>query len=168
MAPQAEEIAGVDFAVAVYREGGVWRVDELAHDRLADVETLTAALRRFPSDGGAAALIGIDEDFFVVCRVNGASVRLLLSDLSAAEDWEFAESVVDALGLPAPVADSDSEEADGQPAGDLGIFADAGFSAIDMAVLLENDFYPDEALSEMADRIGFGELFDDAVGLGEE
>jgi hypothetical protein len=35
-----------------------------------------------------------------------------------------------------------------------------------MAVLLDDvDLYPDEMLSDIARRIGFGELFDDAVGL---
>jgi hypothetical protein len=35
-----------------------------------------------------------------------------------------------------------------------------------MAMLLDDlDLYPDETLSEVARRIGFGEAFDDAVGL---
>ena len=37
---------------------------------------------------------------------------------------------------------------------------------MDMAVLLDDvDLYPDEMLSEVARRLGFGELFDDAVGF---
>ncbi|UDY23278.1 tRNA adenosine deaminase-associated protein [Nocardioides sp. Kera G14] len=160
MAGSADDIEGIDFALAVYREEGAWQVAELAHDLLNDVESLTAALRRFPGDGGAAGLIGVDEDFFIVARVAGSSVRLLLSDVTAAEDWELAESVLDHLGLPDPDDDEDP-----QPAGDLGIFADAGFSAIDMGILLDDDLYPDEALSEIARKVGFGELFDDAVGL---
>lgn len=160
MPDEPQDASGVDFALAVYREEGVWQVEELAHDLIADVETLTAALRRFPGDGGAIGLVGVDEDFFVVVRVAGATVRLLLSDVTAAEDWELAESVVEHLGLPVP---DDEEEV--APAGDLGIFADAGMSAIDMAMLLDDDLYPDEALSEIAGRMGFGDLFDDAVGL---
>jgi putative tRNA adenosine deaminase-associated protein len=156
----SEQLEGVDFALAVYREEGVWTVQELAHDLLTDVETLTAALRRFPGDGGAAGLIAIDEDFFIVCRVAGPQVRLLLSDVTAAEEWELAESVVDYLGLPEP-----EDEDDVVPAGDLGIFADGGFSAMDMGILLDDDLYPDEALSEIARKVGFGTLFDDAVGL---
>lgn len=155
-----EETGGIDFALAVYREEGVWQVAELAHHLLGDVDALVSALRRFPGDGGAAGLIGIDEDFFIVCRVVGSTVRLLLSDVTAAEDWELAESVMDFLGLPDP---DDDEEV--QPAGDLGIFADAGFSAMDMGILLDDDLYPDETLSVIAGRIGFGLLFDDAVGL---
>lgn len=157
----SDQLEGVDFALAVYREEGTWTVQELAVDVLVDVETLAHALRRFPGDGGAAGLIGIDEDFFVICRVTGPAVRLLLSDVTAADEWEIAQSVIDHLGLPIP----DDDEDDVEPAGDLGIFADAGMSAIDMGILLDDDLYPDEALSEVARKIGFGELFDDAVGF---
>jgi hypothetical protein len=35
-----------------------------------------------------------------------------------------------------------------------------------MAVLIDDDdLYPDEMLSDVARRLGFGPLFDDAVGL---
>jgi len=156
-----DEIDGVDFALAVYREEGEWTVQELAHDVLADVETLSHALRRFPGDGGAVGMIAIDEDFFIIVRVAGTSVRVLLSDITAADEWELAASVLDHLGLPLPEEDDDQE-----PAGDLGLLADAGMSAMDMGVLLDDyDLYPDEMLSEVARKLGFGELFDDAVGL---
>jgi putative tRNA adenosine deaminase-associated protein len=157
----SDEMEGVDFALAVYREEGEWQVQELAHDLLADVEGLSHALRRFPGDGGAVGLIGVDEDFFVVVRVAGATVRALLSDVTAADEWELAASVVEFLGLPMP-----EEEDDPEPAGDLGLLADAGMSAMDMGVLLDDeDLYPDEMLSEVARKMGFGKLFDDAVGL---
>lgn len=158
---QLDQIEGVDFALAAYREDGAWTVDELAHDLLTDVETLAHALRRFPGDGGAIGLIGIDEDFFVIVRVVGASTRMLLSDVTAADEWELAASVVDYLGLPEP-----EDEDEPEPAGDLGILADLGMSAMDMGILLdEEDLYPDEMLSEVARKVGFGELFDDAVDL---
>jgi putative tRNA adenosine deaminase-associated protein len=157
----SEEMEGVDFALAVYREEGVWQVQELAHDLLSDVDQLAHALRRFPGDGGAVGLIGIDEDFFVIVRVAGGSVRVLLSDVTAADEWELAASVVEHLGLPMPEDDDEPE-----PAGDLGLLADAGMSAMDMGVLLDDlELYPDEMLSEVARKLGFGKLFDDAVGL---
>ncbi len=156
-----DDADGVDFALAVYREEGVWAVQELAHDVLADVETLSAALRRFPGDGGAVGLIAIDEDFFIILRVVGTSVRLLLSDITAADEWELAASAVGHLGLPMP-EDQDEQE----PAGDLGLLAEIGMSAIEMGSLLDDfDLYPDEMLSEVARKLGFGALFDDAVGL---
>ena len=85
-----EQIEGIDFALAVYRDEGVWQVQEIAHDLLDDVETLAGALRRFPGDFGALALVAVDEDFFVIARVSGPQVRLLLSDVTAADEWEIA------------------------------------------------------------------------------
>ena len=157
----ADQLDGVDFALAAYREEGVWQVQELAHDVLADVETLSHALRRFPGDHGAVGMVAIDEDFFLVVRVAGASTRVLLSDITAADEWELAASAVDHLGLPPP------EDEDAQlPAGDLDLLGDLGMPAMDMGVLLDDfDLYPDEMLSDVARRLGFGELFDEAVGL---
>jgi putative tRNA adenosine deaminase-associated protein len=157
----SEQIEGVDFALAAYREEGEWQVVELAHPLLTDVPSLAHALRRFPGDGGALGLVAIDEDFFVVVRVAGPSVRILLSDITAADEWELARSAVQELGLPEPEDDDDQV-----PAGDLDILGDLGMSAMDMAVLLDDfDLYPDEMLSDVARRAGFGPLFDEAVGL---
>ena len=157
----ADQIDAVDFALAAYREEGDWQVQELAHDVLEDLHTLSHALRRFPGDGGAVGMVAIDEDFFIIVRVAGASTRVLLSDITAADEWELARSVVDFLALP------DVEEVDDQvPAGDLDLLGDLGMHAMDMAVLIDDfDLYPDEMLSEVARRLGFGRLFDDAVGL---
>ena len=157
----ADQLDAVDFALAAYREEGEWQVEELAHDVLSDVETLAHALRRFPGDHGAVGMIAIDEDFFVIARVAGAQTRVLLSDVTAADEWELATSAVEFLGLP---LDEDDDEP--VPAGDLDLLADLGMAAMDMGVLLDDlDLYPDETLSEVARRIGFGTQFDDAVGL---
>ena len=86
---------------------------------------------------------------------------MLLSDITAADEWELASSAVDFLDLPEP-----EDEDDQVPAGDLDLLGDLGMHAMDMGVLLDDiDLYPDEMLSDIARRLGFGELFDDAVGL---
>lgn len=157
----ADQLDGVDFALAAYREEGVWQVEELAHDVLTDVDSLAHALRRFPGDGGAVGMVAIDEDFFVVVRVAGSSTRVLLSDITAAGEWELASSAVEFLGLPPP-----EDEDEQVPAGDLDLFGDLGMHAMDLAVLLDDfDLYPDEMLSDVARRLGFGSLFDETVGL---
>ena len=156
----ADQLEGVDFALAAFREDGEWTVSELAHDLLGDVGTVAHALRRFPGDGGAVGMIAIDEDFFLLVRVAGATTRLLLSDITAADEWELASSAVEFLGLPQP------EDDDQVPAGDLDLLGDLGMHAMDMGVLLDDsDLYPDEMLSDIARKLGFGELFDDAVDL---
>jgi putative tRNA adenosine deaminase-associated protein len=152
---------GVDYALAAFREEGSWTVQELAHDLLDDIETVAHALRRFPGDGGAVGIIAVDEDFFLIVRVAGASTRVLLSDITAADEWELASSAVEFLGLPQP-----EDEDDQVPAGDLDLLGDLGMHAMDMGVLLDDvDLYPDEMLSDIARKLGFGELFDDAAGL---
>lgn len=151
----------VDFALAAYREEGVWRVAELTPDHAVDIETLASALRRFPGDGGAVGMVAVDEDFFVLVRVAGPRTRVMLSDVSAATEWELAATVVDHLGLPL-VADEDEAE----PAGDLELLSDLGVDAMDLAEILDDDeLYPDEMLSEVARGLGFGDVFDDVVGL---
>ncbi|MGK2876373.1 MAG: tRNA adenosine deaminase-associated protein [Nocardioides sp.] len=151
----------IDFALAAFREEGAWTVQELAHDLVVDVETLAHALRRFPGDHGAVGIISVDEDFFVLARVAGATTRVLLSDVTAGDEWELAASVLDFLNLPDPDDEDDSE-----PAGDLGLLSDLGLSAMDLGILLDDlDAYPDELCSEIARKLGFGQLFDDAAGL---
>ena len=52
------------------------------------------------------------------------------------------------------------------PAGHLDLLSDLGMPAMDLGVLLDDaDLYPDEILSDVASRLGFGDLFDDVVGL---
>ena len=157
----ADAADGIDFALAAYREEGAWTVQELAHDVLEDVEKLAHALRRFPGDGGAVGMVAMEEDFFVIVRVAGPTTRVLLSDITAADEWELAGSAVEFLGLPMP-----EDEDDQVPAGDLDLLGDLGMHAMDMGVLLDDyDLYPDEMLSDVARRLGFGSQFDEAVGL---
>jgi hypothetical protein len=56
----------------------------------------------WPSDTGALGFVSVDDDFFVIARVMGPSVRLLLSDVTAATEWELASGVIDLLDLPEP------------------------------------------------------------------
>ncbi len=154
---------GVDFALAAYREEGVWQVQEIASPAYDSVESLAHALRRLPGDSGAVGMVAVDEDFFVIVRVSGSTTRVLLSDVTAAGEWEIAQSVIDFLGLPLTEEDDEEEQV---PAGDLDLLADLGMHAIDMGVLIDDfELYPDEMLSDIARRLGFGEQFDDHVGL---
>ena len=152
---------GVDFALVAYREEGVWQVQEVDDELAADLDQFAIELRRYPGDGGSLGLMSIDEDFFLLVRVLGPDVRLLLSDVTAATDWPIARSVVDQLELPLP----DDEEPQ-EPAGDLGIVADLGMGPMDMGALLDDlDLYPDEMLSDIAAKLGFGRQYDELVGV---
>jgi putative tRNA adenosine deaminase-associated protein len=151
---------GVDFALVAYREEGVWQLQELDDDLAEDLDGLCVQLRRYPGDGGAIGLVSVDEDFFVLVRVLGAEVRLLLSDVTAATDWPIARAVIDRLELPLP------DDEDQEPAGDLGIVTDLGLGPMDLGALLDDyDLYPDEMLSEIAAKLGFGRMYDELVGV---
>jgi len=91
------QLDDVDLAVAAYRRDGRWVVQEMTLEHCEDVEVMADALRRLGGDTGAIALVSVDEDFFVIVRVQGERTRVLLSDASAAEDWDLAESVIDLL-----------------------------------------------------------------------
>lgn len=150
----------VDFALAAFHVDGAWQVAEIAGTALVDLDTLAAGLRRFPADGGALAMIGLDEETFLLVRANGPRVRVLLSDVTAADEWDLARDVVEHLGLPFP-----EDEDDPEPAGDMELLADLGVQVADLGELLDGDLYADEVLSDIAARLGFGPAFDDAVGL---
>lgn len=150
------EAASIDLAVVAYVVDGDWYVQDLPERSLESVETIAHELRRYPGQTGAIGMVAVDEDFSLLVRVLGGEVRLLLSDASAATDWTLAHSAVDALGVH---VDLDSEA---EPAGDVGILADLGLPAAEMGELLDDeDLYPDEVLGEVADRLGFGDAFDD-------
>lgn len=161
----AEQLDAIDFAFVAYREGLDWVLDDLADEFLTDVETIARALRRLPGDRGAIALIGVDEDFFLIVRVEQERTWVLLSDVTAADEWELADSAIEFLGLPdlddiGDLADPDKPA----PAGDLALLADLGAPAVEVAELVDDpDLYPDEALSDIARMLGFGELFDEAL-----
>ena len=152
---------GVDFVLVAYREEGLWQLQELEAEKAADLDGFAVELRRYPGDGGALGLVSIDEDFFLLVRVLGAEVRLLLSDVTAATDWPLAASVVEHLDLPLP-----DDEEEQEPAGDLAIVADLGMGPMDMGALLDDyELYPDEMLGDIASRLGFGRLYDEIVGV---
>ena len=157
----SEQSDDIDFALAAFVEDGGWQVQPIASPAFETVPALSRALRHLPGDAGAVGMVAVDEDFFVIVRVTGSTTRVLLSDVTAADQWELAQSAMDFLGLPPP-EDEDVEV----PAGDLDLLGDLGMHAIDMGVLIDDvELFPDEMLSEIARRLGFGKLFDDAVGL---
>ena len=146
------------FAVAVYREGNRWDCAMLPPAVLDDLDHCLAVLRQQPPEGNPVALVDVADEFFVALRIGpGGGVRVLLSDVTAAEEWELARQALDLLGPDAEKPD-DPEEV--WPAGDLGIFRDLGLDERELALILEDvDLWADEMLSAVADRIGVGPEF---------
>jgi putative tRNA adenosine deaminase-associated protein len=149
----------VDFAVAAYRDDGEWQLVELHPSVAEDLDNLTDALGRFPSDVGVLGMVSMNDDFFVLVRKVGTQVRMLLSDITAASEWPLAGGVADLVDVP------DADDDDPQPAGDLDIVSDLGMAALELGVLCDDDdLYPDEILGDVATRLGFGDAFERIVG----
>jgi putative tRNA adenosine deaminase-associated protein len=158
----AERSGGGDaFAVLAFRDADGWEVDLLPEALTDDLDGLVAAVRQQPGDSGAFALVNVADEFFVVVRCYLGQVSMLLSDVTAALDWDLAAQVLDALDLDVP--DEDEEE-DVQPAGDLGLFADLGLDQMELGAILEDvDAYADETLAVIVGRLGFAEAYERVV-----
>ena len=148
----------VDLALAAWREEGLWRVEPLP-PRIADsLDTVVNALRAQPGEGGVLGLVSVDEEFFVLLRVLGEEVRVLVSDVYVAEEWPIGLAALERLGSPIP---DDDDSDDPQPGGDLRIVEDLGMGIDELELVLDDpELYPDEQLATIATRLGFGEQFD--------
>jgi putative tRNA adenosine deaminase-associated protein len=152
-------VAEDGFAVAVYREGGRWDCALLPPAVLDDLDTCVAVLRQQPPEGGPVALVDVADEFFVALRLGpSGGVRVLLSDITAAEEFPIARQALELAGGDPDEGPTDPEEV--WPAGDLGIFRDLGLDERELALILDDvDLWADEMLSAVADRIGVGAEF---------
>jgi len=147
----------VDYAISAWREDGRWRLEELPPRTHAHLDSLIAALRAHPGEVGTLGLVCVSEEFFLLIRLRGEEVRILVSDLFAAEDYDLGIEALDRLSVPAP-DDEDDEEI--VPAGDLRILEDLGLRMDELEFILDDpDAWPDELLATIAKRVGFGDEF---------
>ena len=147
----------IDFVLAAYREDGQPYVQALAKDLANDFDELIIQLRRLPGDAGALGFVSLVEEVFVIVRVRGQHVQVLLSDADAAADWPIARDVADYLGEEIPDEDDDD---DGEPMGDLAMLADLGLSEFDLTAIIDNlDLSSDQMLIEVADKLKLNPQF---------
>ncbi|MEO8105802.1 MAG: tRNA adenosine deaminase-associated protein [Actinomycetes bacterium] len=158
----SDEMAA-DFALSAVKEDGVWSVVPLPPAAADDLDQIIHALRQQPGDAGSIGLLSFSEDFFVILRIRGGEIQMLLSDVTAAFDAPFAGQVLDRLGLPMP--DGDDED-DIEPAGDLDLLEDLGASPLLMAELCDDlELFPDDVFGRIAEHLGFSEQYDAAMQL---
>lgn len=145
---------GDDFGIVAWHEEGVWRVSRLAQTR--DLGSIMDQLKAQEGDGGSVALISIDEEFFLIARCVGRTMQMMISDVTYAIEYEVAADLIDALDLPFPEEDDEP-----QPGGDVDLLADFGISVMDLEIMSDDiDMYPEEQITALANRLGFGEQFD--------
>lgn len=159
----------VDFAVVAFREDGLWQLGELPGRAADSLDSLVHATRQQPSEGAVLALCSYGDDFFLAVRPDGQDdVRLLLSDVTAVDEWPIAQQAFDAIGADDDDAPDPDDLETVQPAGDLDIFEDLGMGAMELAAVCGDlELYPDEMLGQIAARIGFGPQFDRVVDLND-
>ena len=154
-----ELINEVDIAIEAWHEDGRWTLANLP-----DAQDLPAIINRLKSqqtNGGAVALISIDEEFFILIRVLGAHISLFLSDATAALDYEVAEELLEIADIPIPEDDDESN-----PIGNLEILADLGMNGMEISALCDDgELFPDEQLEAIANRLGFGDQFAELLEL---
>jgi putative tRNA adenosine deaminase-associated protein len=147
------------FGVAVVREEGKWRCSPMLRKSLTSLTAAETELRELRSAGAVFGLLDVDDEFFVIVRPGPTGNRLLLSDATAALDYDIAADVLDELNIPVPDLDAeDLEEIEPWEEGDLGLLADVGLPEAVLGVILaETDLYPDEQLGMIAQRLGFAD-----------
>jgi len=117
------------------------------------------ALKSQQTNGGAIALIAIEDEFVIIGRVLGDQMQMMISDVTYALDYEVAAELVEILDLEFP-----EEEDESQPGGDIDLLSDLGVGQMELlAILDDTELYPDEQLEAIANRLGFGEQFNQVI-----
>ncbi len=151
----------VDFVVALYREDGQPVATALSYTFANDLDDLIDQLRRLPGDAGALGVVSIASELFILVRVRGRNVQVLLNDDICAYDWPIARDVVDYLG-----ADMPDEDGEGNVIGDLSILSDLGIRDFDMEQIATDLDDSDQLVRRIAHSINFGRVFDRAIRRG--
>ena len=153
------------FAVAAFRDGELWRAEALPPAVLGELAVLVQALRSQPPEGGPFVVACVDDEFFLIARLDGIRISLLLSDLTASVAYPLAEQAMARLGEDPP----DDEELDEiWPVGDLDLFSDLGLPEEEMEQILEDvDSYPDEMLDIIIERIGLAQAYARATEVAQ-
>lgn len=144
------------FAVAVVRENATWRCTPMSPKALVSLSAAETELRELRAAGAVFGLLDIDDEFFVIVRPAPSGAMLLLSDATAALDYDIAAEALEKLD--ADIATEDLEDSDPFEEGDLGVLADLGLpDAVLSVILSETDLYADEQIGRIAREMGFAE-----------
>ncbi len=147
----------VDFGCIAWHEDGRWDASALNSTR--DIGLIIDALKSQQTNGGAIALVAIEDEFVIIGRVLGDQMQMMISDVTYALDYEVAAELVEILDLEFP-----EEEDESQPGGDIDLLSDLGVGQMELlAILDDTELYPDEQLEAIANRLGFGEQFNQVI-----
>ena len=147
----------VDFGCIAWHEDGRWSVNSLTSTR--DIGSIIDSIKAQQTNGGAIALIAIEDEFVIIARALGDQMQMMISDVTYALDYEVAAELIEVLDLEFP-----EDEDESQPGGDLDLLNDLGVSEMELLSILDDtELYPDEQLEAIANRLGFGEQFNQVI-----
>ena len=147
----------VDFGIIAWHEDGRWDATRLISNR--DIGAIIDSLKAQQTNGGAIALIAIEDEFVIIARALGDQMQMMISDVTYALDYEVAAELIEVLDLEFPEEDDEV-----QPGGDLDLLNDLGVSEMELLTILDDsELYPDEQLEAIASRLGFGEQFNQVI-----
>jgi len=147
----------VDFGCIAWHEDGRWNAAILPSTR--DIGSVIDSLKAQQTNGGAIALIAVEDEFVIIARALGDHMQMMISDVTYALDYEVAAELLEVLDLEQP-----EDEDEPQPGGDLDLLNDLGVSEMELlSILDDSELYPDEQLEAIANRLGFGEQFNQVI-----
>ena len=147
----------IDFGLIAWHEDGRWTTSGIADTR--DIGVIIDSLKAQQTNGGAIAMIAIEDEFVIIARALGDQMQMMISDVTYALDYEVAAELIEVLDLEFP-----EEEDESQPGGDLDLLNDLGVSEMELLSILDDtELYPDEQLEAIANRLGFGEQFNQVI-----
>ncbi len=156
----SDEITG--YALGVLREGTSWQIARLEDSALTRLDDAAQQVRSMRTEGASFGLVNVDHEFFVILRPGPSGMRLMLSDATAALDYDLAADVLDELNVEAPdLSDDELEDTDPWGEGDMAILEDLGLPPGVLEIIVsETDLYADEQLQSVAERMGFADEFE--------
>lgn len=155
----------VDFALLAWRTEGEWRVTPAPEGEATTWAGFKAAVRVNAGADAALGFAGLDGSYLAIVRVAGAGQRILLSDVEAADELDFAADLLDELratdhGLDELIESGELDDAeDPVPVGDATLLEDLGLSADELRELCTDvDSDPEEMVEEIGDSLGIAAL----------
>lgn len=153
------------FAAVAHSQPNGWEVHQLPPYALRNLDELIGALRGRRDEGAVVGILCIEDDWMAIVRPTPSGIRILLSDATAALDYDLAADLLYELNVDIPnEEDADSDEP--WPEGDFDMLEDLGASEQVLSVICYDDeLYGAAQVFRVADELGFAEELADATGL---
>ena len=118
----------IDFGLIAWHEDGRWTTSGIADTR--DIGVIIDSLKAQQTNGGAIAMIAIEDEFVIIARMLGDQMRMMISDVTYAIDYDVAAELVEVMDLDFP-----EEEDEPSPAGDLDLLNDLGVGEMELLTI---------------------------------